>query len=147
MVFEGLVSNDDLLIYNELSKFALELGYIEKRAKTIDVIYIFSHPITKERILKFSYSSKRGFVVHLKFNKSTNYTHFFHEAIRRTIEESNFKYTGCYAHCDKCDGTLGYTYRYPNNSEYFRCYQELIELFDITLNEMSEVKSLLLNQV
>ena len=147
MDFEGMISNDDLLIYNELSEFALDLGYIKKRAKTKDEIYIFVHPKTKERILKFSYSNKTGFVVHLKFNKTTDYTHFFHEAIRKTREESNFRYTGCYANCNSCDGTLGYTYRYPNNTEYFRCYQELIELFDITINEISELKTLLGNQL
>ncbi len=50
MAFEGMISNDHLLIYNELSKFALDLGYKKKSAKTKDEIYIFLHPKTKERV-------------------------------------------------------------------------------------------------
>lgn len=147
MDFEGLITKDNQYIYKELSEFAISLGYKKIQAKTKDLVFIFLHPQTRERVLKFSYSQKAGFSTHLKYDQTKSYSNFFHEAIRRTIEESNYKYTGCYLNCHKCDGTRGYIYTYKDQRKYFRCYQELIELFDLTKNELTEIKTMLKNQL
>ena len=147
MEFNDVISESDLLIYNNLSQYAIEIGYKKKVAKTKDLIHLFLHPVTKERVLKFSYSKKSGFVVSLKYNKTKEYSKYFHQAIRHTIEESNLRYTGCYSDCKKCDGTKGYTYIYPEGTEYFRCYAELIELPNFTFDNIEETKKLLQNQL
>lgn len=147
MEFQELLNPIEYQLYSNLSSYAIKIGYKKQIAKTKDLIHLYLHPKTKERVLKFSHSNKYGFSIHLKYDKSKSYSHFFHEAVRKTIEESEWAYTGCYSGCRKCDGSRGYTYTYEDGRSYFRCYQELIELSGMTNHELEDTKQLLLRQL
>jgi hypothetical protein len=135
-----LLSDDERTILSAISAYAFRLGYKVKKDKTSALSYTFAHSKVKKPILRFT--SHRGKpILRLKFFASTSYSGFFHEAIQHTIEEYNFRYTGCYG-CGRCDGTRGYAYRYPDGREYYRCGSELIEIEDIRkipLDEMLEL--------
>lgn len=142
--FNGL-NDDDKEIYSEIADFAYELGYKPKRARTKDINYVFTNNKTKIHLLKFSYTDGQP-KLKLKYFATDNYSGFFHEAIKNTIEEFNFKYTGCYK-CGRCkDKPLGYIYEYPDGKKYFRCGRELICLPPLTQNEVPEILKLLKTQ-
>lgn len=81
----------------------------------------------------------------LKFFAAGTYSRFFEDALKATIEEYDFRYTGCYG-CEKCDGTRGYTIRYPEGRKYFRCGLELIDLPGLSAAELPELLALFRRQ-
>lgn len=120
---------DERSIFSTIADFAFSLGYKAKKDKTNTLGYTFTHTRVRKPILRFTRNRSTP-IIRIKFFASSVYSQFFHEAIRRTIEEYDFRYTGCYG-CGGCDGTRGYRYRYPDGREFYRCGAELIELDDI----------------
>jgi hypothetical protein len=120
---------DERSIFSTIANFAFSLGYKAKKDKTNTLGYTFTHTRVKKPILRFTRSRNMP-IIRFKFFASSAYSQFFHEAIRRTIEEYDFRYTGCYG-CGGCDGTRGYRYRYPDGREFYRCGAELIEIENI----------------
>ena len=112
-----------------IANFAFSLGYKAKKDKTSALGYTFTNNKIKKTLLRFT-SQQGKPILKLKFFASYSYSVFFQNLIRSTIEEYDYKYTGCYG-CGKCDGTEGYQYQYPDGREYFRCGLELIEIFDV----------------
>lgn len=141
-----IVEQDDKELFTKLTEKAEELDLKITKAKTKDTTYLFLNPYTKRRVMKFTFDKEGKPQVHLRFNMAGNYSSFFDEAIRLTIEEFNYKYTGCYG-CGKCDGTEGYSYVYEDGTTYYRCPTELIELFNVELSHYNEIAHLLENQV
>ena len=141
--FETLTA-EEKAVYSALAEYAFSLGYKAKKDKTKTLSYTFIHPRVKQRILRFS-SDKGKPVVKLKFFASQSYTPYFHEAIRTVIEEYNYRYTGCYG-CGTCDGTHGYTYKYPDGRQYDRYGTELIDLSGVTEDLLPEIFLLLQKQ-
>ena len=135
---------DERPIFLALANYAFGLGYKAKKDKTSALGYSFTHSKVKKPILRFT--SNRGKpIIRLKFFASAAYSNFFHDVIRRTIEEYNFRYTGCYG-CGTCDGTQGYRYQYEDGREYYRCGAELIEIDDIRNVPLAEMLDLFKKQ-
>lgn len=131
-------------VFLAIARPAFTLGYKAQRDKSKSIGYTFTHSKVKKRILRFS--SNRGKpIIRIKFFASPNYSNFFQEAIRMTIEEYDYKYTGCYG-CGNCQGTEGYKYKYPDGREYYRCGTELIEITDIKNVPLPELLDLLKKQ-
>jgi hypothetical protein len=124
--FLDAIPQEERWIFAEIADYAFSLGYRAKKDQTKSLGYTFRHSKVKKQILRFSNNRGKP-VIRLKFFASPTYSAFFQEAIRLTIEEYDFKYTGCYG-CGSCDGTQGYKYKYPDGREYYRCGTELIEL-------------------
>ena len=142
--FYDVVTEKDKYIYKDIEEFMIALGYKFKRAKTMDVNYLFKHKDVKNLMLKYSIVDKKP-MIKLKFCASNNYSEFFHDAIRKTIDEYEFRYTGGYD-CGNCKSKLlGYTCTYDHET-YFRCGKELIELGMIDASNLDEIKLLLLAQ-
>ena len=128
--------------FMELYAYLCELGYKPYRAKTKDINIVFKNSKTREHIAKFSIENREP-VLKMKFYSIKHYSKVFSEAIRNTIEEYNYRYTGCYA-CGKCSDQLeGYDYTYPDGRHYFRCGKELIPIYDFQTNDLKEIKHLL----
>ena len=138
------VTTDERPIFSAIAKYAFSLGYKVKKDKTNALGYTFIHSKIKKPILRFT-SNKGKAILRLKFFASPTYSHFFHEAIRVTIEEYAYKYTGCYR-CGNCDGTQGYRYRYPDGREHYRCGAELIEIGDVKKVPLAELLDLFKTQ-
>ncbi|MBN2440238.1 MAG: hypothetical protein JXJ04_02805 [Spirochaetales bacterium] len=137
-----LLSDEEKIIYNKIYGHVVKLGYRPKKEKKKSVSYNFVHKVVKKSILKFS--SEHGVpFLKLKFFAAKKYSEFFTEALRKTIEEFDFKYTGCYE-CGKCKNTpQGYTINYEDGRTFFRCGHELIELFGIDSNHINEINKLI----
>ena len=128
-----------------ITELALELGYRPKLDMSKSVSYTFHHPKVKKTILRFVTRQGR-LVVLMKFFATPAYSDFFQEAIRSTIEEYDYKYTGCYGCNNRCNETEGYRYRYTDGREYYRCGTELIEIHDISKAPLPEILALLKRQ-
>ena len=139
-----MMSDDEKAIFSTIAGYAFSLGYKAKKDKSKTPGYTFTHSKIKRLVLRFS-SSKGKPIVKLKFFASPHYSEYFQEALRATIEEFDYKYTGCYG-CGSCDSTQGYTYRYPDGREYYRCGTELIELVDIRNLPLPELLDLFRQQ-
>lgn len=135
---------DERAIFSAIAQYAFGLGYRAKKDRTGARGYTFTHSRVKKPILRFTTGKGRP-ILRLKFFAARAYSRFFQEAIRATIEEYDFKYTGCYG-CGRCDGTQGYTYRYPDGREYYRCGAELIEIFDVRAVPLDELLDLFRTQ-
>lgn len=133
---------NELALFSEIATFASSLGYKAKRAKTKDLNIIFTNSKIKQHILKFSVDKGKP-ILKMKYFASTTYSKLFLDAIRHTIEEYEFRYTGCYK-CGKCKSAIeGYIYQYDDGRQYFRCGSELIEILEFTKNDLIEIKRLL----
>ena len=139
------LADDEKRIFSALADFAFGLGYKAKKDKTSALGYSFTHSKVKKGILRFT-SSRGKPILRIKFFAAQEYSDFFHEAIRATIEEYDYKYTGCYGCANDCGGTDGYKYRYPDGREYYRCGSELIEIRDIKDLPLEETLDLLRRQ-
>jgi hypothetical protein len=131
-------------VFSAIAQYAFRLGYKAKKDKAKSLGYTFTHSKVKKLILRFS-SSRGKPIIKLKFFASRHYSEFFQEALRATIEEYDYKYTGCYG-CGNCNGTEGYRYMYPDGREYYRCGTELIELTEISSVPVPELLELLREQ-
>jgi hypothetical protein len=132
---------EERAIFLTIARHVAGMGYKSKKDQTSALGYTFTHRKVKRRLLRFS-SAQGKPVLRIKFYAAPYYSNYFHEAIRLTIEEYDYRYTGCYG-CEKCDGTQGYRYRYPDGREYFRCGTELIELTDFRDLPLSELLEML----
>ncbi|MGZ9584008.1 hypothetical protein [Paenibacillus marinisediminis] len=143
--FFQYLSDEEKMLYSEIANQAEKLGYKPKKAKTQALNFVFNSNKTKKHIMKFSIE-KGTPVLKMKFYASTNSSYIFQESVRTTIEEYNYKYTGCY-NCGKCTDKLeGYEYKYADGRKYFRCGSELISLPPVTHNELPEILKLLHTQ-
>lgn len=138
--FFAALNETQVPLFSTIAEYAFGLGYRARRDKTKDLNYSFLHRGVKPLILRFSILKGQP-VVRLKFFAATQYSRFFEDALKATIEEYDFRYTGCYG-CEKCDGSQGYTIRYPDGREYFRCGLELIELPGLGATELPELLDL-----
>jgi hypothetical protein len=135
---------DERAVCSAIARYAFDLGYKAKKDKTNALGYTFTHSQIKKTILRLTSNRGRP-VLRLKFFAARTYSQFFHEAIRSTIEEYGFRYTGCYG-CGTCDGTQGYRYNYADGREYYRCGSELIEIGEIRHVPLAELLELFRRQ-
>ena len=140
--FYSKIENEQKNMFKEIEEYLFELGYKPSRAKTKDLNIVFKNSKTKEHIVKFSIEKEKP-VLKLKFYSSSIYSNVFSEAIKNTIEEYQYKYTGCYK-CGKCKESLeGYIYEYPDGRKYFRCAKELISLPTVRMENLDEIKQMI----
>lgn len=139
-----ILTDDERMVFSAIAEYAFSLGYKAKKDKINAIGYSFMHSKVKTQILRFTSSNGKP-ILRIKFFASPTYSKFFHEAIRATIEEYDYKYTGCYG-CGECNGTHGYQYKYPDGREYYRCGKELVEIFDMCGMPLRELLDLLKRQ-
>ncbi|MBN2535150.1 MAG: hypothetical protein JXB88_19870 [Spirochaetales bacterium] len=138
----ALLSNEEEVLYNKIYTHIRTLGYRPGKEKKKSISYNFIHKTVKSSVIKFSSERDVPFLK-LKFFAAKDYSEYFRKALRRTIEEFNFKYTGCYK-CGRCQNTpQGYTISYNDGRTFFRCGYELIELYNIDDNLVCEINNLI----
>lgn len=142
--YYAILTDNERRVFSAIAEYAFGLGYKAKKDKVQAIGYSFIHKKVKKQILRFT-SSKGKPILRIKFFASSTYSNFFQEAIRATIEEYDYKYTGCYG-CGECTGKQGYQYKYPDGREFYRCGKELIEIFDTRDMPLRELLELLKRQ-
>lgn len=131
--------------FEKLAEYAIALGYRVKRDKVKHIAFTFISNRYKNGVMRFI-NDKEQVLLKLKFFGVDNYNANFEECLKTTIEEFNFKYTGCYG-CGKCKGKKeGYIIKYPDNTRYFRCGSEYIDITNIDSIEFEEIKNIIKRQ-
>jgi hypothetical protein len=140
--FYSLSSPDQAALYRTMAEKAIQLGYKAKREKAKQFGISFSSSKYKVTILRFT-ADKNKPAFRLKFFAAPHYSAVFERSLKKVIERFDFKYTGCYG-CNKCkDEKEGYTIRYDDGREYFRCGFELIDINELNEQVKDEVLELL----
>jgi len=140
--FYSLVPHEKVELFQGMAEKAVQLGYKPKRDKTKQLGISFISNKYRVTILRFGYQKNQP-VFRLKFFASKEYSSVLDRSIKATIEEFDFKYTGCYG-CERCKGEKeGYEVKYEDGREYFRCGFELIEICEINPAIQEEVIELL----
>jgi hypothetical protein len=127
--------------FHEIAEFLTHLRYIPKTSPTNDLIITFQKK--GKKIAKFAYSKKYGPSFHMKFYATKSYPKYFHDKVRETIEEYDFKYTGLIKGALE---NIGYHYQYPDGRRYFYFHREMIELGLPPLEMINDIKELLKTQ-
>lgn len=96
-----------------------------KRSKTKDLIFTMTHPSHHKTIAKLTQNKAGQVLLWMRFSASTDYGTFFNQKLVDTLAEDDYKYTGCYPGCTKCETPRGYTIYSPKGT-FFRCHVELI---------------------
>jgi hypothetical protein len=142
--FLCLVDNDKKEYFEEIMEEAVKFGFVPKKDKVKHFGISFLSKDCNATVLRVI--KDKRIELRLKFFASKLYSSVFDESIKRTIERFDYKYTGCYG-CGKCtDQKEGYIVRYPDNVQYFRCGNELIEIINIDKEIADEIKVLIKNQ-
>ena len=154
------MNEDDRAIYLPILEYALELGFtpkLLKKANDEDGELAFSKSKFNRTLLRILPENKKEFAnyplkkmgkaqLRLVYFATDSYSEPFQLGIKTVIEEFGGKYTGCYG-CGRCGEKLqGYTYCYPDEKKVFRCGRELIELPPLTMEHVSEVKTMMKKQ-
>jgi hypothetical protein len=140
----------DKTLFKSIAEYAISLNYLPKKTKTRVFNIDFINSKIKRTLLKLEApdTKKQDSIsgIRLKFYANKDYSDIFKEAIKRVIEESDGRYTGCYG-CGKCSGELeGYFYVYSDGKRIFRCGGELIPVIGWNENSLVEIKQLMNNQ-
>lgn len=98
---------------------------IFKRSKTKDLIFTMTHPSHRKTLAKLTQNKNGQVLLWIRFSASSNYGSYFNERLVETLEKDDYKYTGCYPGCTKCETPCGYTVNSPRGT-FFRCHEELI---------------------
>lgn len=154
------MKEEDRAIYQPILEYALELGFtpkLLKKANDEDGELAFSKSKFNRTLLRILPENKKEFAnyplkkmgkaqLRLVYFATDSYSESFQLGIKTVIEEFGGKYTGCYG-CGRCGEKLqGYTYCYPDEKKVFRCGRELIELPPLTMEHVSEVKTMMKKQ-
>lgn len=117
-------------IYRTIVQRALDLGYRVRKDRTKTPSYSLYSPKFRQTILRVTDDGKKV-SLRLKFYGAKGYSRRLDQALKRTIEEYDFRYTGCYG-CGRCVGEpLGYQIAYEDGRREFRCGFELIEILGL----------------
>lgn len=132
-------------IYRTVVQRALDLGYRVLKDRTKTPSYSLYSPQFRQTILRVTDDGKKV-SLRLKFFGVTGYSRRLDAALKRTIEQYDFRYTGCYG-CGRCTAeTLGYTISYEDGRSYFRCGFELIEIHDLNPELGKEIEGVVEEQ-
>ena len=144
------MAEDEKDLFKQIAEYAVELGYTPKTIKTargVSDALTFTKSKVKRTLLKIRPNKNGNSQLVLSFFASSDYSDVFKQGIKLVIDEFNGRYTGCYG-CGKCEkGKLqGYTFIYPDGKKVFRCGGALIELPPISLDNIAEIKQLMIKQ-
>lgn len=131
--------------FETLAYLAINLGYKIKRDKVKHVAFSFVSSKYKNGIMRFVYD-KNQYQLKLKYFGIITKSKELEICLKETIEEFNFKYTGCYK-CGKCkDKKEGYIIKYDNGNSFFRCGSEYIDINNFENTNIDEIQNAIIEQ-
>ena len=150
-----LLPESEKEIYQEITNYLIELGYIPQKQNVKNFILAFKHKENGKVIAKVGARKREGFVS-IKFFACKNVPDKYVSALRSEIESHNGQYCGpvrsdivknACGQCNSCTGGgIGYYYVYPDGKEVLRCGAYPILIPGISLDDMVEMKRLILEQ-
>ena len=153
-----MLSEEDGRVFRPIIDCLFELGYIPQRQKVQGYVLSFKHHKTKQVILKMGINSGKDSqaFVRVKFFAVKCLPEKYHDALSREIASHNGQYCGpirdavqknrC-GFCSACTGGgMGYYYQFPDGREIVRCGAYPILIPKLTLNDIGDLKQIILEQ-
>ena len=142
--FYGMISGEERLVFEPIIDTLVELGYTPMRKQTKGYILSFSN-IEHNRVLaRFGVREGGGRAFFgLRFSSCTDYSDKFAEVVRERILSSNSRLAKC-GECGFCKGEkFTYTYTFPSGETKAACGAFVLEIPDVTIDDIDEIKRLI----
>ena len=147
---------DRRYLFGELAEFLIKLEYLPQKQAVKTLTLSFK----RGRQVIAKVRACNGGEFRVKFFACANPPQKFRDALRRDIEAQNEQYWGTVnpdrpAHlknkCDSCGtactgGNIGYYWKFEDGREIFRCGAYPILIPDITVNDLADIKRMLIEQ-
>ena len=145
--FYEVVSGKERAIYQAIIEELIKLEYTPMRKRTNGFILSFSNTAHNRVLARFGVreGSEKPFFG-LRFSSCANYSEKFNNVIRDRILSSNCRLAKC-GECGYCKGDkFVYEYTFPDGENKAACGAFVLEIPDVTMDELSEIKRLIREQ-
>lgn len=145
--FYSMISSEQKMVYQPIINLLIERGYTPMKKQTKGYILSFSNLSHNRVIARFGVREGGADAFFgLRFSSCTNYSDKFSKVIRDRILSSNNRLAKC-GECGFCKGDkFVYTYTFPDGEMKAACGAFVLEIPDVTTNDIDEIKSLINEQ-
>ena len=145
--FYEMISYEEKCVYQPIIEALVELDYTPMRKRTKGFILSFNNLAHNRVIARFGIREGGGKAFFgLRFSSCINYSDKFAGVIRDRILSSNNRLAKC-SECGYCKGDkFAYTYTFPNGESKAACGAFVLEIPDVTLSDINEIKKLISEQ-
>lgn len=145
--FYSKISDEDKAVMQPIIGMLIELGYTPMRKQTKGYILSFSNLCHNRVLARFGIreGSENAFFG-LRFSSCSTYSDKFAEVVRNRILSKNSRLAKC-GECGFCKGDkFVYTYGFPNGETIAACGAFVLEVPNISADDLEEIKSLISEQ-
>ena len=142
--FYHLISNEEKLVYQPIIDALIGLDYVPLRKRTKGYILSFSNLAHNRVLARFGLreNGEKAFFG-LRFSACMEYSQKYAEVIRDRILSSNSRLAKC-GECRFCKGDkFVYTYTFPDGDSKAACGAFVLEIPEVTLSDVDEIKRLM----
>ena len=130
--------------FTEAAEYAMSLGYMPVLKGARETYVDFIKNKINKIIMKIDVDPKFPARIAMQFYALPEYTGIFKQAVEDRVDLlKNMGYeAGCYE-CGKCDGTVGYKFKYAASKTGFMCGRGVVTLPSFGADNVAEVKAAL----
>ncbi len=145
--FYDMISDEEKLVYQPIIEALVELDYTPMRKRTKGFILSFNNLAHNRVLARFGVREGCGEAFFgLRFSSCLHYSDKFANVIRDRILSSNNRLAKC-RECGFCKGDkFVYTYTFPDGETKSACGAFVLEIPEVTLSDVSEIKELIREQ-
>jgi len=145
--FYGMISNEEKLVYQPIIDTLIELDYTPMKKRTKGFILSFNNLAHNRVLARFGVREGGGKAFFgLRFSSCKDYSDKFANVIRDRILSSNNRLAKC-GQCGYCKGDkFVYAFTFADGENKAACGAFVLEIPDIELSDVGEVKRLIKEQ-
>lgn len=144
--FYELISNEQKYVYQPIIELLVELDYTPMRKQTKGFILSFNNLAHNRVLARFGVRGGGKAFFGLRFSSCINYSEKFAGVIRDRILSRNNRLAKC-RECGYCKGDkFVYTYTFSNGESKAACGAFVLEIPEVTLSDVDEIKKLINEQ-
>ena len=142
--FYLMISAEEKLVYQPIINLLIKRGYTPMKKQTKGYILSFSNLSHNRVIARFGVWEGGGNAFFgLRFSSCTSYSHKFAQVVRDRILSSNNRLAKC-GECGFCKGDkFVYTYTFPDGEMKAACGAFVLDIPDVTINDIDEIERLI----
>ena len=145
-LFYTMISLENKAVYEVIIQYLLELGYTPVKKRTKGFILSFINPLHNRVIARFGVREDGESFFGLRFSSVENYSEKFNDVVRRRVLSKNNRIAKC-SECNYCKGSrFVYTYIFEDGTTSAACGAFVLDIPDVSHNDIDEIKSLIKQQ-
>jgi len=145
--FMEMICDEEKAVYKPIMNFLTELEYTPIKKRTKGFILSFSNIAHNKVMARFGMrEGNENSFFGLRFSACTDYSDKFASVIRERIESKNNRLAKCKS-CGFCKGDkFVYTYKFQNGEIKAACGAFMLDIPQVTLDDITEIKKLIKEQ-